>query len=50
MYQWRYLLSTIKSRCTRMQFGPIKNEEIKRYIKERYPGQEISDNIIKYAK
>ena len=40
------LLSTIKSRCTRMQFGPIKNEEIKRYIKERYPGQEISDNII----
>ena len=27
------LLSTIKSRCTRMQFEPIKDEEIKEYVK-----------------
>jgi len=40
------LLSTIKSRCTRMQFNSIDTEQIKKYIKENYPDQEISENII----
>lgn len=40
------LLSTIKSRCTRMHFEPINTEEIKKYVKQNYPGQEISENII----
>ena len=26
------LLSTIKSRCTRMKFDPIRNEELKKYL------------------
>ena len=43
------LLSTIKSRCTRMQFETIKNEELKRYIKEAFPEQKISDNIVELA-
>lgn len=40
------LLSTIKSRCTRMHFEPIDTDEIKKYIKQNYPDQVISDNII----
>lgn len=40
------LLSTIKSRCTRMHFDSIENEEIKTYIKQKYPEKDISENII----
>ena len=40
------LLSTIKSRCTRMHFEPINIELVKKYIKEKYPEEEISENII----
>ena len=40
------LLSTIKSRCTRMHFDSINSEKIKKYIQQNYPDQEISDNII----
>ena len=40
------LLSTIKSRCTRMHFEPISIEEIKKYVKKNYPEEDISDNII----
>lgn len=40
------LLSTIKSRCTRMYFESIDIEEIKKYIDKNYPEQEISENII----
>ena len=40
------LLSTIKSRCTRMHFDPIDTEKIKKYITQNYPDQEISENII----
>ena len=40
------LLSTIKSRCTRMHFDSIDKEGIKKYIKQNYPDQEISENII----
>ena len=40
------LLSTIKSRCTRMHFEPINIELVKKYISEKYPNEEISENII----
>ena len=40
------LLSTIKSRCTRIHFESIDTEEIKKYIKQNYSDQEISENII----
>lgn len=40
------LLSTIKSRCTRMYFEPIETEKIKTYLKQNYPDQEISENIV----
>lgn len=40
------LLSTIKSRCTRMHFDSINTEEIKRYVTQNFPEQQISDNII----
>ena len=40
------LLSTIKSRCTRMHFEAIDTNEIAKYIKQTYPDIEISENII----
>jgi len=40
------LLSTIKSRCTRMHFEPLNTVEIRKYIDQNYPDQEISENII----
>ena len=43
------LLSTIKSRCTRMHFNSIDSEEVKKYIKQNFPEQRISDNIIKLS-
>lgn len=43
------LLSTIKSRCTRMQFEPIKDEEIKEYVKTKLPDEQISEKLIELA-
>lgn len=43
------LLSTIKSRCTRMHFESIETEEIKKYLKENYPQENINENIIDLA-
>ena len=43
------LLSTIKSRCTRMHFEPINDEEVKKYINLEFPEQQVSENIIKLA-
>jgi len=40
------LLSTIKSRCTRMHFEPLNTEELTQYIRQNYAEQEISENII----
>ena len=39
-------LSTIKSRCTIIKFNPIPDEQIKKYIKEKYDLPEISESII----
>ena len=43
------LLSTIKSRCTRMHFESINQDELKEYIRRNYHEQEISDNIIRLS-
>lgn len=43
------LLSTIKSRCTRMRFEPIKYEDIKKYINLEFPEQQISENIVELS-
>ena len=40
------LLSTIKSRCTRMYFEQLSNEEIKTYIVNNYPEDEINEDIL----
>ena len=43
------LLSTIKSRCTRIHFEPLKENEIKQYLEKAIPEQQISENIINLA-
>ena len=40
------LLTTIKSRCTKMHFESINIEEIRKYIKNNHFEQEISEDII----
>lgn len=42
------LLSTIKSRCTRIYFEPLPKEEIEKYINQNYQ-EPVSENIIKMA-
>lgn len=43
------LLSTIKSRCTRMYFEPLKGGEIKQYINDNLSESHISENILDLA-
>ena len=43
------LLSTIKSRCTRMYFQPIDTEEIRKYLKQEYPDQDINNQILEQS-
>ena len=40
------LLTTIKSRCTKMYFEPLNKECLKKYIDKNYSYQKISENII----
>lgn len=40
------LLSTIKSRCTRMYFEPLNIDEIRKFVNQNYAGQAISENIL----
>ena len=42
------MLNTIKSRCTKISFNPIKDSELKKYILEK-TGKEIEDNILKLS-
>lgn len=39
-------LSTIKSRCTIIKFQTIQNEDIKKYLKEQYGIEDISENML----
>lgn len=43
------LLSTIKSRCTRLHFDKIENSEILDYINKNEPDKNITPNIIEFA-
>lgn len=43
------LLSTIKSRCTRMHFEPLEIEQIEKYLKENYPEENINHNIVELS-
>ena len=40
------LLSTIKSRCTKMYFEQLSNQDIKKYIVNNYPEDEINEEIL----
>lgn len=43
------LLSTIKSRCTRMYYEPLEIEQVKKYLKENYNEENIEEEIIKLS-
>ena len=42
-------LVTIKSRCTIINFEPIKDEEIKKYLEDNFDYKEVNSNIINLA-
>lgn len=43
------LLNTIKSRCTKIKFNPLKNSEIIKILKEKYQYEEVPENILEVA-
>ncbi len=40
------ILNTIRSRCTKISFKPIDNEELLKYLSNNYGINEVSDNIL----
>ena len=40
------ILTTIKSRCTIIKFEKISDEDIKKYLKEKYEINDINDNLL----
>ena len=43
------LLNTIKSRCTKIKFNPLKDNEIIEILKEKYDYKEITENTLEIA-
>ena len=43
------MLSTIKSRCTRMHFENLDLDEVKKYLTQQYPDQEFDKNILELS-
>ena len=43
------LINTIKSRCTKIKFNPLTNNEIIKILKEKYEYEEVSNNILEIA-
>ena len=41
------ILNTIKSRCLKMYFNDLSDDELKRYVKENLSLEEFSDNMLK---
>ena len=41
------LLTTIRSRCVKMSFNPIANDELKKYLIENKEYDQITDNMLK---
>ena len=39
------LLNTIKSRCTKIKFNPLKDNEIIKILKEKYDYKEVTENV-----
>ena len=44
-----FLLNTIKSRCTKINFNPLTNKEIIKILKEKYEYEEVADNILEIS-
>lgn len=43
------LLNTIKSRCAKIKFNPLTNNEVVKILKEKYEYDEVSSNILEVA-
>ena len=43
------LLNTIKSRCTKIKFNPLKDNEIIKILKEKYDYKEVTENMLDIA-
>lgn len=43
------LLNTIKSRCAKIKFNPLTNEEITKILKEKYDYEEVTLNVLEVA-
>lgn len=43
------LLNTIKSRCAKIKFNPLTNNEVIKILKEKYEYEEVSSNILEVA-
>ncbi|MGN1301753.1 MAG: DNA polymerase III subunit delta', partial [Clostridia bacterium] len=43
------LLNTIKSRCTKIKFNPLKDNEVIKILKEKYGYEEVPENILEVA-
>lgn len=43
------LLNTIKSRCTKLKYNPLTDNEIETILKEKYEYSEVSKNILEVA-
>lgn len=41
------ILNTIQSRCLKINFKPIKDEELQKYLKETYKIENLSSNMLK---
>ena len=43
------LLNTIKSRCTKIKFNPLKDNEIIKILKEKYDYKAVTENMLEIA-
>lgn len=43
------LLMTVRSRCTRVQFPPVSDEKLRKYIKLHFPETEKTEFLVQYA-
>lgn len=41
------ILNTVKSRCTKINFNPIENNTLKKYLEQTYNFQNITENMLK---
>lgn len=41
------ILNTVKSRCTKINFNPIENNTLKKYLEQTYDFQNITENMLK---